>query len=746
MQTASAEYKQSMKSPLRGRGYIKVSLGVINQLAQQSAALDTAYLFRLSSTDGGIFSGVPVTKPYATAEHDWSRIDGSMYFAPASGQMYVQGAISNGLSGAIRITFGGVTDLDIKGFTIDFGNNYPTRFTITTNNTTETYDNGSRYFSTEDTFDGTNYIDVIPVTMLYGENRLRIYSFTCGIANTFTNDEIISFSSKEYVSPISDSLPSMDMSITIDNQDQYYNPDNPSSALSYMEVGQEMTVQFGYDVDGTGENIEWIEAQKSHLKSWSASDVDAKFTAVDKFDYLLNGKYTKGQYAGTTLYNLAVAVLTDAGITDTDDYFIDSYLRNITVTNPLPPVRHSEALQIIANAARCCLYIDRQDRIHITGNFMPGATVTAPHGQAAFSRVTYLLESGAKEDFANASKDFSVVDGSLYFYQSGYGRWSGFASSVVANAGGGLGGSSNRPQICIVLDYAFTFYGMKIVFRNTCPEEFLISFYVDTESVGQISVTGNTDMIWSTTDPLPMFNRMYIDFIKGYPNSRVFVDEISFGATTDYTLTRDNDITGSPVATRENRIQSISVLQHNYSNSTEDIKSLKSETVNKTSGATYTSTIDFSKPCYGYTIVVKSSSGGGYGIAIAESGPYYAVITINGAATMVQYEIRGYEYVVTDTAVTNTYHASGDIITWDNPLISQAADAQNLADWLADYYLGDVTYQIPWRGDPRVDANDLFNLELKTGEETMIRAHQNELSFNGGWSGSLTARKYNAEG
>lgn len=743
MQSASQAYRDSMEYGMyRNNGYIKVSLGVVNQLAQETAVVDSSGLYYFSG--GDIFSGESPSQIYATAEQDFSKVDGTMYFAPASGTAssayYNQGAVSNNLLGNIRITFNGTTDLDIKGFTIDFGDAYPTRFTITTDSVTKTYDNDSRYFKTEDVFNGTSYIRITPQYMVNGQGRFRILSFTCGIANTFTNDEVISYSGKEYVSPISDSLPSMDMSVTIDNQDQYYNPDNPDSALAYMEVGQVMTVQFGYDSDGTGNNIEWLPAQIAHLKSWSATDTDAKFTAVDKFDYLLNGNYYKGSRGSITLYNLAVKVLNDAGITNSSEYFLDSYLKNITVTNPLPNVKYSECLQIIANAGRCCLFIDREDRIHIQSNFMPDATIVATSGEASYSHVSNVLETGDKAGYANASQDYSVVDGSLYFLptNSNY-LETGFISSQVSS---GTGAFSTDVKLQIYFETETPFYGMRIKFRNTAPKSFLIYMYDSNDTLAElIAARNNNSLIWETTQYVPAVSWMVIQNFTGYPNSRLFIDEITFDNTTDYTIQRAN-LSGSPTATRQNRIQSIAVMRHTYSNSTEALKSLKSETITKASGERVSKIIEFNNPSYGYSVSVSSSSGGGYSIGLEESGPYYAKLYVSGAATMVQYEIKGYEYVVTDSDTTNTYHASGDIITWNNPLVSEVSMAQDIADWLGDYYLGDVTYQIPWRGDPRIDANDLFWLELKKDNLSLIRAYQNEMSFNGGWSGTLQARNY----
>ncbi len=64
------------------------------------------------------------------------------------------------------------------------------------------------------------------------------------------------------------------------------------------------------------------------------------FSASDRFEDL-DGTYYQGTYRpeGITLYNLAVDVLEDAGV-DSRTYWLDGYLRDVTVNNPLPPVPH----------------------------------------------------------------------------------------------------------------------------------------------------------------------------------------------------------------------------------------------------------------------------------------------------------------------------------------------------------------------------------------------------------------------
>ena len=416
MQNVSRQYKESMRGMFRGRGYIRATIGVVNSQAQESAGIDRGrnnllYFSNVATP----FNGTQVDRVYAMPEENFSRLDGTMYFAPddnAGAPYYNNGAISEDILGSITISFGGGKKYDIKGLTIDFGDYYPVDFTIENNKRTLTYTgNDKRYWTTEDSFDDTSFIRITPTKMINGQGRLRIYRFSCGVTNTFTNDDIMDYSRKEYVSPISETLPSNDVSLTVKNYDLYYLPDNPESTLAYMEQGQEVKIAFGYDVTGKG-NIEWLPEKTSYLRTWKADESQAVFTATDIFDYM-TGTYYKGKYRpeGISLYDLAVDVFADAGI---ERYFIDSYLRDIIVKNPMPVVSHSAALQIIANAGRCTISEDRQGRIHIQSSFIPKMTVTA-NNQAEYSHIDNLLSNDAKEGYANASNDFSVLDGSLRF-------------------------------------------------------------------------------------------------------------------------------------------------------------------------------------------------------------------------------------------------------------------------------------------------------------------------------------------
>ena len=114
---------------------------------------------------------------------------------------------------------------------------------------------------------------------------------------------------------------------------------------------------------------------------------------------------------------------------------------------------------------------------------------------------------------------------------------------------------------------------------------------------------------------------------------------------------------------------------------------------------------------------------------------------IENDGTVVKYSVKGYEYLTDVFQHTVPHNHNGEEKTWNNPLISTAEHAKDLEEWLAAYYLGDVSYNVKWRGDPRTDANDLFYLELKDRDTALIRAYEKQISFSGAWQETIKARK-----
>lgn len=730
MQVVSKAYKNSIAEKIRHRGYIKITIGVVNSDAENNRECllsenDLAFF----ADNESLFTDNSSIKPYATCENNISKVDGSMYFIPDSAPYYDNGIVTNDFDDAIKITFKGQENLDIKGLMIDFSDNYPTEFTVDNGEITRTYTLDNRYFSTEDTFDDTDYLLITPVTMLNANTRFRIYSLTCGIANTFTNNEVINYSNNEFVSAITETIPSNDVSFTVDNQDEYYSPENPESALAYMEIGQEVKVQFGYDIDDMG-TIEWVKPQKSFLKTWSANKREAKFTATDSF-YRLDGTYYRGLYRpnGITLYDLALDVIRDAGI---QSYFIDSYLKTLRVQNPIPPVSYGSALQIIANASRCTLSEDRKGRISIVSDFIPEMTASSDNAMP-YSTPANVLFSNV-DMYAEASQDYSAVDGTLKFAGTPYLTTIGYVSSAIAN---GSGNFATNPTLTLTLEASYAPISFGINFANTHATRFTIRTYADGSLVEEISAVNNSNE-YVYDNNLEAFDTLVIEFTKGMPNSRVFVESLVIGSRSDYILRMNTELKDFPLAERQNKIKSISVVRQQYQTGSE-LKQIYSETLNVTP-QTLVHKVYFSNPVHGLSLTIDTAGVSG---SITDSSSYFAEITFSGISsdTDVQYHIDGYEYTIEEQIYTVEHNERGEEKKWTNPLISSLEMAKDLEEWLADFFLGEIEYQLDWRGDPRVDADDIFYLE-RPSELVPIRGYESTLNFsNQGWTGSLKARK-----
>lgn len=196
-----------------------------------------------------------------------------------------------------------------------------------------------------------------------------------GLGLEYDNEWILNASNKTTISSINDDLPESEFSVTLHNDNQIFNVDNPASEINFLESGQRLNVTIGYQLDNG--SIEWLQMGSLYVYEWSASDEKATIRAVDVLKFI-DDDYYKGQYYenGITLYDLAVLVLTDAGVGN-DDYYLDTYLKKVIIHNPLPKVKHKEALQIIANAGRCVLDYDRYGRIRIHSLFQPSMETTS---------------------------------------------------------------------------------------------------------------------------------------------------------------------------------------------------------------------------------------------------------------------------------------------------------------------------------------------------------------------------------
>ena len=728
MQAVSNAYKQEMKKQYRDHSYMRVSIGLINQEAQASAYIPDQEKYAYYSNLTWPLNNYEVSELYETCDQDYSTVDGSMYFLPRERQDAVlnQGIVTDDLLGEVEICF--PVQHDIKGLTVEFGKAYPVDFSIVSDeHTVEITGNDTGHFVTEEIFPGATFLRFVPKDMFNGQSRLRIHRITMGIGIYFDNQKILSATKKERISPVMEDLPSIDLNITIDNKNRAYDIENEESTVNFLENGQEINVIYGQEVDDG--NVEWMPGTTVYLREWSADDEEMSFTATDRFDGM-DGTYRRGKYYpdGISLYDLAVDVFGDAGI-DSRTYWLDNYLKDVMVYNPMPVVSHKEALQLIANAGRCILYQDRNGNIFMKSSFIPDMQASSAN-ETYFSNTASVLDATEKSTYATPEKDHTEASAVQFFlpYQDKNYLDVGYVSEAVADEDRTF---TEDPLVTIVLEARYKCFGLTLEFGGNHPSGMVFRSYLGEELVEEYKISSLSE-VTVVNHEFPEFDKLQLEFLKGVPFNRVNLKQITFGDSTDYELSYGKELTKTPKGTQLSRVRELQMTRTIYASGTE-----KRQLVREAVPADETRhTFYLNAAAYDYEI----DAAGGTNVQIIDSSAYYVTVEVAGG-TDTEVTINGYEYNVTQALVTRQLNPTGTVETWENPLVSTSNHAADLAEWIGDYLRSDREYDLEYRGEPRIDANDIAFLENKYVPDLLLRIYEHTLKFNGALSGTIKARR-----
>lgn len=735
MYQTSQEYKESMKRPVRNQSYMKIQLGLINQDAQQTAGLSDTNKYNDFSDEESIFNQHTVRR-YATYESNFWKANGISFFLPEKKSDYRKDGITstNLFEESFHVKFlFGCGKSDIKGLTIKFGRNYPTKFTIVTDNATSfEYENTEELFKSDDVFENTESIELVITEMNVPNARVRIDYIIFGLGLEYDDEWISEASSNTTLSAINEDLPESEFKVTLCNDNQLFNVDNPSSDINFLESGQKVNVMMGYMLDDG--NIEWIKMHSLYVSEWSADDSSATITAVDILKYL-DEKYYKGIYYedGISLYDLAVLVLTDAGLNE-DEYYIDSYMEKVYVHNPLPNVTHKEALQIIANAGRCIMDYDRNGKIRIRVAFKPTYDTTS-NGETYFSNVPTIDNLTEKNQYATCEQNFWKADGKKLFVPTDHHQDTGYISASISDENGRF---DVNPMLTRTLEAKYKAYGIMINFSGNLPKKIVIRTYADDVLNNTLTITSGIEQATEINYDFPEYDRLEIEFPETEPNSRIHIDYLSLGAETSYSLEYD-DLYSTPVGTQLEKIKNVKVSRSLYSKSTTK-EDLTSETI------TYSGENQIyylNDPCYGYSIAINNAKSG-QSAKIVSSGAYYVEVAFSGVKTgeNIEVAITGYKYNVATSYYSQPVHNRGTEKEWKNPLISFDDHCQEVAKWLADYFASGIEYELDYRGEPAIDCGDVIGQENKYDPDLKTIVEQSQITFKSGLlGGGLRTRR-----
>lgn len=388
MQTVSDEWKSNQRKTLVNESFVEVSLDIADPDAIADASSEDNGAIYISNTPQVVSVVDKNVVPYFTLEQNLWVLDGSRKAIPQTdyGNNGYVGDVLSGANGGfndkiptVTVNFTEVHRNVIPAVTITWGSAYDEfaeDFVVTAYNDTtviakkEVLGNKSVKSVVEVDINNYNKIVITILRWCLPHRRARIEEIFVGMNKVYSKSDLFSYAHSQTVDPISTSLPKAEVSFSIDNVDNSYNPYNTGGMAKYLMERQEVKTRYGFKLDNAG--VEWIDGGNFYLSEWDApqNGLSASFTARDLLEFM-SATYYEGVYtpSGVDLYTLAERVLEKANLPLNNDgsvkWLIDDSLKSIYTTAPLPLDTLANCLQLIANAGCCVLYQDRGGTLHL---------------------------------------------------------------------------------------------------------------------------------------------------------------------------------------------------------------------------------------------------------------------------------------------------------------------------------------------------------------------------------------------
>lgn len=732
MQSVSKAYQESMNSLLRERGYIQVTFkmkdkGIVNNshlLSQDSSYFSNRNVFDTSGNPN----------PYITFEEEWVTVDGNMRVLPPKdkSKLYPNlykltdtGFVSRDFIKRyydVIVDFSGIS-FDIKGIRIDFGDNYPTYFSILNDRGRElNFRNSNRIFETTLSLKKSKKIIIRIYQMKYSNNRVRIFSIDFYQSLSIDNDSTLDSSLSYHQSPIAETLPQVNFSLKItDENNDFYN------VRELFDTDTDIEINYGYQLPNST-IIEWLKGATLNGEKYEVEEDSFTVYGWDCLQNLSDIQYAKGIYKSQTVYSLLSDILETAGITN---YHIHPGFAQMTITNPLPLVSCKEALQIVANAAQAIFYISRDGTVVFDQEENLNYKAYTKTG-TYYSDCKNIVNYSAKTGYIDFG--FTTVDGSMKVlppkkqtknYPNLYSlAETGYVSEMISNSGGRF---STNPTFIVEMDVPTDFNELIFYFGDYYPTNFTVRAYKGNVLAATVSCD-NTNKTGKVVFNFKQITKIEVEFIRTCdPYNRIWLKDIRILKISDVKMNRGNMLS-YPVA-EITVIKDITVHYYEYQDSVEK-KSLYDGVI-EVEDNTLEYTFYFNNPISEYFI--------SDGWNIKEQSAYYVTL-LSDSVGDVSLKIEGYEYKITDHSVQYQLADQGKSIDWDNPIIGTLTQARNLLEWLTNYYQNNVIYSFSTRGNPELDTGDIMIQEDEKANEIDVVITDATLNFNGAFSGELETK------
>ena len=161
------------------------------------------------------------------------------------------------------------------------------------------------------------------------------------------------------IDPTSQTQPTQQAVVTIDNLDRRYNMVSPTGIYAYLQEGQALDVALGV---GLRDGVELVNMGRYYYTTSTAEDdgLTAQITAHDPLQ-AMTGQYRKGKRGTARMIDLLADIIADSGKVIVLD--VPTEIASRVVGSNVPLVTHREAIRLVCQAARCCSWVARNDTL-----------------------------------------------------------------------------------------------------------------------------------------------------------------------------------------------------------------------------------------------------------------------------------------------------------------------------------------------------------------------------------------------
>jgi hypothetical protein len=686
-------------------------------------------------------------RTYATLELNRWALDGTQEVIPEGGGYTEQGVVLDRLSDGegnftdppmLTRTF--TKDHALHGLTLTFDSrcgDWPTSLTIRFYRGGELVDEQTADVTTQTAVILTEQDYVDGAEILFNTalpyHRPRVEYVLYGLQVSYNGSNLTTLTQSHDVDPISRRLPKETASVTLIDYSNTYDPDNPAGFFRYIEEKARLRIQHGYTV--AAGNVEWIDPDEYLLDGKpNVANHKAVFTATGMIGSLTDTFY-KSKLGTKNLYDMAEEVLLDAGLTLTASgghpWVIDDSLKTMYTDAVLPIDTHMNCLQLIAHAARCTLYTDDENIIHIE-----------PFGVTVKGIYAGVWEDNGETWYSEWDTVDSGNDGTLPFASLELNRWALNGSMDIISAdspegrgyvSGGMMGADGTPATAPLFSKTFNVSHdlsvLALQFDNLAglfPHTVQVRYYKGDELVDTRTeeVLDSTTYIYS--DAANDCTGIEVCMLDGLPYHRFRVSKVYY-REDDFTLDFNTISVDSLETTKVDKLKAVTVAVYHYAQTGQEGKLHESTTTGETLH------VEFGSVVTGLNISV---SGG----TLVSSTIYGRAVDLVLSAGTKTVTINGYNLEETSTLYTREVSSTGETDAEENPLITNLTMAQALAEHIAAYLTMRNTYDVAYRGNPELETQDIIGLQTDYTHEMDALILVDKITYNGALSGELKVK------